>query len=161
MKIINPNTKTKKIILIIVMVFMIIFGVLQIILGIATQRRMKDKLDSYETVKAKIIDCRVKNVRANGSKGNTTTKHYYPIYSYKVNGKEYVYESKLGVPSEKSGTEIIYYNPDNPSKVVTVEEKGAGVIFILGGCMCISVGSIVILVGTIIFKKRKDKKEQI
>lgn len=160
MKTINPNTKAKKVILIVVMTLMIIFGVLQIILGVYTQGRMKDKLDSYETVKAKIIDCKVKSVGTAG-KGHTTQRHYYPIYSYKVNGKEYVHESKLGVPSEKSGTEIIYYNPDNPSKVVTVEEKGAGVIFIIGGCMCISVGSIVILVSTIIFKKRKDKKKQI
>lgn len=160
MKTINPNTKTKKIILIIVMVFMIIFGVLQIILGVATQRRMKDKLDSYETVKAKIIDCKVKSVGTAG-KGHTTQRHYYPIYSYKVNGKEYVYESRIGNTSKKSGTEIIYYNPDNPSKVITVEEKGTGVIFIVGGCMLLFVGTIVIIVGTIIFKKIEDKKEQI
>lgn len=132
----------------------IIFGIISMIAGIATNVQVKNKLEYYETVKAKIIDYRVEVVRGRG-KGQTTKRHYYPIYSYKVDGEKYEYESRVSRTSKSNGTQIIYYDPDDPSSVITVEEKNNGVTLLLAGGMFLIVGTITLVAVGVYSKKKR------
>lgn len=151
----NSKNRSRKTIIIILMSVFIIFGIISIVAGIATNVQVKNKLEYYETVKAKIIDYRVEVVGGHG-KGQTTKRHYYPIYSYKVDGEKYEYESRVSRTSKAKGSQIIYYDPDDPSSVITAEEKNSGVILLLAGGMFLIVGTAA-LIGVGISSKKKEK----
>lgn len=149
------KSNTKKTILVVIATVLIIFGVLCILGGIVTNAEINKKLDKYESVKAKIIDYNVKSV--GGGRRLTTRQHYYPIYSYKVDGKKYEYESKSATTSRPGGTKTIYYDPDKPSRVITAEEKFAGMMYIVVGSV-FSFFGVIILIGVAISSKSRNKR---
>ena len=70
----NSKNRSRKTIIIILMSVFIIFGIISIVAGIATNVQVKNKLEYYETVKAKIIDYRVEVVGGHGKCGKTNRR---------------------------------------------------------------------------------------
>ena len=77
---------------------------------------------------------------------------YYPIYYFKVEGKDYECKAKLGsssYPNEKKN--IVYYDSDNPLNCRTEYEKSSGKF---AGIVCLIVTALIIYFG--IIKKPSD-----
>jgi len=80
---------------------------------------------------------------------------YYPIYYFKVNGKDYECRAKLGsssYPDEKKN--MVYYDSENPANCRTEYEKSTGKF---AGIICLIVTAVIIYFA--IIKKPSDNLE--
>lgn len=132
-----------KIMTVILMSVFILFGIVSIVGGAINTTQINKKLEYYEMVEAKIIDCRFEVKK--GRKG-LTKRYYYHTYAYEVDGKEYEYESPMSSTSQYTGTRNIYYDPANPAKAITLEVVNNSRTSIVAGAFFIAVGAIVLVV---------------
>ena len=110
----------------IVIVFLILFGICFILIGIFIKKKRitSRRNDVLIKVMATIIRNDVVTSRTNGSR----SRNYSPVFHYKYKDKEYTtsteYSSSPPVFHEGDTTEI-YVDPSNPKKIFSPEMKVA------------------------------------
>lgn len=124
-----------------------LLGALFIVIGIVMliNSAKKNNLRRGSTV-AIIIDVLEKLDIRTDNAGEARRYRYIPTYSYKVNGRNYMWKGVYAYDNKNKfrigDTVRIYYDPNNPQDAATDESKGAknktGIVFmIIGIGLCV------------------------
>ena len=130
----NPNSKLT---IILSAVFVVILGIVAVILGI---NALNTPIEKYSKTEAVVSDV---EISYSYDEDNIRTEDHTVYVDYTVDGKEYkhiLYGSDTNL--NEGDTVNILYDPENPEKIATGNEKTSGVIFLIVGAVAIVGGAV-------------------
>lgn len=116
-----------------------IAGIGLIVLGILMNQERTGNMDRYEMTRGYITDYSEHKRNSNST--------YAPIYSYKVDGTEYTFESSVYTDKkpEMGKMERIMYDPSNPTDAYLKDGMSLGTLFLILGGMASFISLTIII----------------
>lgn len=131
----------------------LLVGILLMAFGVKNAYELNKTTENYAVTQGQLVDY---EVRESGTATDRSYSYYY-IYSYTVDGREYIVTADYGTGSSpKIGSEKgIKYDPQNPEKAVVSGINGSTVMIFVGVIFTLVSGVFVMvfLAGAGVFEK--------